>query len=77
MDVGKGHVPRARLLPDGRLLVLRGAGMSERGCARHYSWDGELVWEHVFATSPYARRAYRYGYNYCPQSRALEQQGRG
>ncbi len=43
----KGGVPRARLLRDGRLLVLRGAGFEGTGRAQEYSWDGALVWEYT------------------------------
>ncbi len=39
-------VPRARLLPDGRLLVLRCDGRAHSGRAQEYDWDGELVWEY-------------------------------
>ncbi len=49
MDGGaaKGGVPRARLLADGRLLVLRSDRRQSRGCAQEYSWDGELAWEYT------------------------------
>jgi len=49
MDGGaaKGGVPRARLLADGRLLVLRCEHREHRGCAQEYAWDGELVWEYT------------------------------
>jgi hypothetical protein len=48
MDGGtaKGGVPRARLLPNGRLLVLRQVGKRTTGYAQEYDWDGELVWEY-------------------------------
>lgn len=45
----KGGVPRARLQPNGNLLVLRSA-RGGAGCVQEYSWDGELVWE--YAPSP-------------------------
>lgn len=43
----KGGVPRARLLPDGRLLVLRSGTRPSNGCAQEWAWDGELLWEYV------------------------------
>ena len=41
-----GYVPRARLLPDGRLLVLRARGSFGCGRAEEYAWEGEPVWEY-------------------------------
>ena len=44
---GKGGVPRARLLPNGRLLVLRTVGRAKGGYAQEYDWNGDLVWEYA------------------------------
>lgn len=44
---GGGWVPRARLGPDGVLLVLRSGGDDARSRAQQYDWDGELVWEYA------------------------------
>jgi hypothetical protein len=44
---GKGYVPRARLQPDGALLVLRSKGGFGRGCVEEYAWEGQLVWEYA------------------------------
>jgi hypothetical protein len=41
-----GYVPRARLFPDGRLIVLRSQGSFGTGRAQEYVWDGELVWQY-------------------------------
>ena len=43
----KGGIPRARLLPNGHLLVLRQVGNNRDGYAQEYDWDGELVWEYA------------------------------
>jgi hypothetical protein len=47
-DAGKtrGRASRAKLLPDGRLLVVRGGMTSVDGGLQEYDWDGGLVWEH-------------------------------
>ncbi|MBN2448879.1 MAG: aryl-sulfate sulfotransferase [Lentisphaeria bacterium] len=42
----KGGVPRARLQPDGRLLVLRSA-KGWGGCVQEYAWDGTRIWEYA------------------------------
>ena len=42
----KGGIPRARLLPDGYLLVLRSVHERMTGYAQEYDWNGELVWEY-------------------------------
>ena len=49
MDGGnkKGGIPRARLLPSGRLLVLRTVHDREDGYAEEYDWNGDLVWEYA------------------------------
>lgn len=41
MSQDKGGVPRARLLPNGNLLILRNQ------CVEEYDWDGTLVWEYT------------------------------
>ena len=38
-------IPRARLLPDGRLLLLRSTRAFD-GFAQEWSWEGELLWEY-------------------------------
>jgi len=43
----KGGIPRARLLPDGKLLVLRTVNNRVDGYAQEYAWDGELLWEYA------------------------------
>jgi len=43
----KGGIPRARLLENGHLLVLRSMHDRRHGCAQEYDWDGTLVWEHT------------------------------
>ena len=43
----RGGVPRARLLPDGHMLVLRQGRKGDRyGGGQEYDWDGKLVWEY-------------------------------
>ena len=43
----KGGVERARLLPDGRLLILRGSGKTTKACVQEYNWEGDLIWEYI------------------------------
>ncbi len=43
----KGGIPRARLLADGHLLVLRSIWDRVDGYAQQYDWDGALVWEYA------------------------------
>ncbi len=38
---------RARLLPDGRVLVSRGGMMSRDGLVEEYDWDHNRVWQYV------------------------------
>ncbi len=45
-DAKGGGVPRARLLPNGNLLVLRQA-RGPSGCVQEYDWDGHLVWAYA------------------------------
>lgn len=42
----KGGLPRARLLPNGHLLVLWGGLTFGTGGAQEYDWGGKLVWEY-------------------------------
>ena len=41
-----GGVPRARLLPDGRLLLLRSLQRGFAGFVQEYNWDGAVVWQY-------------------------------
>lgn len=54
-------------LPNGNTLILEAA----HGRLFEVTNEGETVWEHVFGDGPSAQRAYRYGYDYCPQTMAL------
>ena len=46
-DEIKVGVDRARLLPNGNVLVQRGGMMSETGGLQEYDWDHNLVWEYL------------------------------
>ncbi|MCX7016983.1 MAG: aryl-sulfate sulfotransferase [Candidatus Sumerlaeota bacterium] len=54
-------------LPNGNTLILESAHSRLFEVAR----ECETVWEYVFAWQPHSARAYRYGYDFCPQTRAL------
>jgi len=43
----KGGVPRARLLENGHMLVLRPGVKGAAAGAQEYGWDGSLVWEYA------------------------------
>ncbi|NOY81689.1 MAG: hypothetical protein GXP31_11895 [Kiritimatiellaeota bacterium] len=43
----RGGVPRARLLRDGRLLVLRAWGFGRGGSIEEYDWDNRRIWEYT------------------------------
>jgi hypothetical protein len=45
-------VARARLLPDGNLLVQRGGMMDRDGAIQEYDWDGRMVWDYTHAYNP-------------------------
>ncbi len=44
---GTRGVSRAKLLPNGNLLVLKGSLMTDDGAVQEYDWDDNLVWEYV------------------------------
>jgi len=48
-DIGQtgGAVPRAKLLPNGRLLVLFGGLYARHGGIAEYDWKGPLTWHYV------------------------------
>ena len=54
-------------LPNGNTLALEAA----HGRLFEVTPEKEIVWEHVFGKGPRAQRAYRYGYDYCSQAKAL------
>jgi hypothetical protein len=54
-------------LPNGNTLILESAHHR----IFEVTPEGEIVWEHVFPGPAYSQRAYRYGYDYCPQTIAL------
>ena len=43
----KVGVDRAKLLPNGNVLVQRGGMMSEDGAIEEYDWDGDLAWQYI------------------------------
>ena len=40
-------VDRARLLPNGRIVVQRGGMMGTDGLLQEYDWEGQVVWEYL------------------------------
>ena len=41
-----GGIPRARLLRNGDMLVIRGS-MEVKGGVQEYDWNGKLIWEYI------------------------------
>ena len=54
-------------LPNGNTLVLE--AINHR--IFEVTSEGEIAWEHVLGQQPYIQRSYRYGYDYCDQTRSL------
>ncbi|OPZ23020.1 MAG: Arylsulfotransferase (ASST) [candidate division BRC1 bacterium ADurb.BinA364] len=54
-------------LDNGNTLILESA----HGRLFETTPDCHTVWEHVFAWAPRTQRAYRYPYDFCPQTQAL------
>ena len=54
-------------LPNGNTLILESAHRR----VFEVTAAGETVWEHVFPGPHFAQRTYRYGYDHCPQPKAL------
>ena len=46
-DTTRRGTDRAKLLPDGNVLVSRGGMQSTDGVIEEYAWDGELVWRFI------------------------------
>ena len=46
-DITQHGTGRAKLLPNGNVLVSRGAMHSTDGVIEEYAWDGELVWRFI------------------------------
>lgn len=46
-DESKGFIHRARLLPNGRLLLLFGPRGDNPGHVEEFDWDGSLLWEYA------------------------------
>ena len=45
-DIEHG-VDRAKLLPNGNVLLMRGGMMTPRGALQEYDWEGNLVWQFI------------------------------
>ena len=49
----KGGIPRARLLKNGDMLVVKGSMEVKGGGVQEYDWNGKLIWEYIPPNPPH------------------------